>query len=437
MNNDLSYISDSFNCNFSGHLTIGGIDTLLLAKQYGTPLYVMDENKIKRNLSSFQQSIDKYYEGNGLCCYAGKAFACKQMYRIAKAMGVGIDVVSMGELYTASSVKFNPKKICYHGNNKTYKELNLALSYGVTHIVIDSFAEIDKLDKIAHEMNIKASCMLRLCPGIEAHTHSFIQTGQIDSKYGFSTQLGTAMQAVKYVLAKKNLTLLGIHCHIGSQIFDIEPFCHAAEVMLKFISDVKIETGYEIDELNLGGGFGINYTDEDNASPYEKYMEEVSSTVKTQVQLLDIKAPFIILEPGRSIVANAGLTLYTVGNIKEIPDIRTYVAVDGGMTDNIRYALYGSKYEFLLANKADKEKTDSVTIAGRCCESGDLLGEDVMLPKCEEGDILATLCTGAYCYSMSSNYNRVAKPPVVFVNNGESYLGVKRETMEDLIRNDI
>lgn len=431
------FVNENLGVNDSGNLTISGFDAVELSKIYGTPLYVMDEGLIRDNCKRFKDSIDKYYGGNGLVCYASKAFSCKQMYRIAKSEGVGVDVVSMGELYTALSVDFDPEKICYHGNSKTREELVYAVQSGVSRIVVDSFSELDSLDKIAEENGKVQGILLRLSPGIDAHTHDFIKTGNIDSKFGFAIELGTAMEAVKIALTKQNLKLLGIHCHIGSQIFDIEPFDHAASVMLNFIKAIKDETGYEIEELNLGGGFGIRYTESDNPTDFEKYMESVSSVVRAECDVFGIKQPFIIIEPGRSIVGSAGTTLYTVNSVKEIKGIRTYVSVDGGMTDNIRYALYGAEYEFAVANRMNEKKTKTVTVAGRCCESGDLLGKDIPLQECESGDILAVFATGAYNYSMSSNYNRTPKPAVVMVNRNEASLCVKRETMEDLIRNDL
>ncbi len=431
------YISENLGTNQNGHLTIGGMDTVELAKEYGTPLYVMDESKIRKSCDMYKTSIDKFYDGKGLVCYASKAFSCKQIYRIALQQGIGVDVVSQGELYTAMSVGFDPTKICYHGNNKTRQELVYALECGVDRIVVDSIAELSMLDEIAGEMDVNAGILFRLSPGIDAHTHDFVQTGKIDSKFGFAIELGTAMEVVKLAIKKPNITLRGVHCHIGSQIFDLDPFELAAKVMLQFIADVKNETGYEIEELNLGGGFGIKYTNQDDPVEYDSYMESVSAVVKQTAQELGVKLPFIIIEPGRSIVGSAGITLYEIGNVKEIKDIRTYVSIDGGMTDNIRYALYGAEYDFVVANKANEPKTQLVTIAGRCCESGDLLAKDTMIQQCEPGDILATLATGAYNYSMSSNYNRTLKPAIVFIKDKKSYIGVKRETLEDIIRNDI
>lgn len=430
------FVSKNLAVNEKGHLTIGGMDTVELAKEYGTPLYVMDEDLIREHCRSFRRSMEKYYDGAGLVCYASKAFCCKEMCRIAKEEGIGLDVVSAGELYTAAGVDFPMDKVCYHGNNKTDFELRMALKYKVGRIIVDNIFELERLNELAAEAGVKARIMYRIKPGIDAHTHDFVKTGQIDSKFGFALETGEAFEAVKCALSMEYIEFVGVHCHIGSQIFDIAPFAEAAEVMLCFIEKIKKELNYEIRELNLGGGFGIKYTEEDTPVPYENYMEHVSKRVKELCKEKGIKQPFILIEPGRSIVAPAGITLYTVGGIKEIPNIRTYVSIDGGMGDNPRYALYKSAYDFVAANKADRDKDSVVTIAGRCCESGDLLGKGVSVQTLEPGDTLAVLATGAYNYSMSSNYNRVPKPPVLMISDKKVKIAVKRETLEDIIRND-
>lgn len=430
------FVSKNLGVNEKGHLTIAGLDGVELAKQYGTPLYVLDEDMIRDHCRQFHHSIEKYYGGAGMVCYASKAFCCRQMCRIAKEEGIGIDIVSIGELYTAMSVDFPAERICYHGNNKTEEELNLAVEYGVGRIVADNFTELMLLNEVAQKHHKQVKVLLRLTPGVEAHTHSFIQTGQIDSKFGFTIEFGTAMKAVQLALSLPNLLLDGVHCHIGSQIFDIDPFEKAAEIMLDFIGDVKDQLGFTIRTMNLGGGFGIRYVEQDDPVAYDQYMERVSKHVKAKVQERNLELPFIIIEPGRSIVAPAGVTLYTIGNVKEIPGIRTYVSVDGGMTDNPRYALYESEYDFICADRAGEEKTETVTVAGRCCESGDLLGKDVKLQKTKPGDILAVCATGAYNYSMASHYNRVRKPAVVMIKDGKSYVAVERETLDDIIRFD-
>lgn len=431
------FVSENLSVNEKGHLTAGGIDTVELAKKYGTPLYVMDEQLIRKACRSFKSSIDKFYGGNGLVCYASKAFCCKEMCRIMKEEGIGLDVVSIGELYTAVKSGFDCDKICFHGNNKTDEELEFAVENNIGHIIVDNISELERLNAIAESKGITAKIMFRIKPGIDAHTHNFVKTGQIDSKFGFALETGEAFEAVKKAIDSENIILRGLHCHIGSQIFDIEPFETASEVMLKFIAKIKNELGFEVKELNLGGGFGIKYLESHDPVPYETYMERVSGTVHKCCKELEINLPFILIEPGRSIAGPAGITLYTVGARKEIPDIRTYISIDGGMCDNPRYILYQSEYEAIVANKASEPRNEKVTIAGKCCESGDLIGENMPLQHAESGDIIAVCATGAYNYSMSSNYNRIPKPPVVFINNGESRIVIKKETLEDIIRNDI
>ena len=430
-------VSKNLAVNGEGHLTVGGIDTVELAHEYGTPLYVMDEDLIREHCRSFKQSMDKYYGGKGLVCYASKAFCCKAMCRIMLEEGLGLDVVSEGELYTALSVGFPAEKLCFHGNNKTDHELSYALEQGVGRIIVDNIFELDRLNVLAEKTGKTANIMYRIKPGIDAHTHNFIMTGQIDSKFGFALETGEAYEAVKKAISASHINLVGLHCHIGSQIFDIDPFVKAAEVMLTFIAKIKNELGFEVKELNLGGGFGIKYTEEDAPVAYEKYMEKVSAKVAEVCAEQKLTQPFILIEPGRSIAAPAGITLYTVGGKKVIPNIRTYVSVDGGMGDNPRYALYQSKYDVEVANKADLPKSEVVTVAGKCCETGDLIGEGMPIQPVEPGDILAVLATGAYNYSMSSNYNRIPKPAVVMVSGGKSRVVVKRENLEDIVRNDL
>ncbi|MGN0691120.1 MAG: diaminopimelate decarboxylase [Oscillospiraceae bacterium] len=431
------YVSKNLDVNAEGHLTIGGLDTVSLAKEYGTPLYVMDEDLIREHCRSFKESIDRYYGGAGLACYASKAFSCKAIYKIMNEEGMGVDVVSGGELYTALKAGFPMDRVCFHGNNKTDDEIALALENNVGRIVVDNIYELNRLNEMAEKQGRTAKIMYRIKPGIDAHTHNFVKTGQIDSKFGFALETGEAFEAVKEAIALPHIELVGLHCHIGSQILDIDPFECAAEVMLHFIGKIKKELGYEIRDLNLGGGFGIKYTEGDNPVPYDSYMEKVSEKVKAVCAEEDIRLPYILIEPGRSVVAPAGITLYTVGGIKHIPNIRTYVSIDGGMCDNPRYILYQSEYEAVVANRAAEPRTESVTIAGKCCETGDLIGEGMPVQKIEVGDTLAILATGAYNYSMSSNYNRIPKPPVVMIKDGQSRVVVKRETLDDIIRNDV
>ena len=431
------FVSENLGVNENGHLTIGGIDTVDLAQEYGTPLYVMDEQVVRSNLRRFHESMQKYYNGKGEVHYASKAFSCLEMCRIVASEGDGLDAVSIGELYTAVKAGFPMEKVGFHGNNKTDEELEYAIEVGVGHIIVDNLPELHRLEKIAAEKGVKPHIMFRIKPGIDAHTHDFVKTGQIDSKFGFALETGEAFEAVKEAVSCENVKLVGLHCHIGSQIFDIDPFVEAAKVMLGLIAKIKDNLDYEIAGLNLGGGFGIKYLNEHDPVPFEKYLEKVSEAVKSECARLNITQPMIYIEPGRSIAAPAGITLYKVGARKEIPNIRTYISVDGGMADSPRYILYGSEYEAIVANKANEERTEKVTIAGKCCESGDLIGENMPLQHAESGDIIAVCATGAYNYSMSSNYNRLQKPAVVFVNNGQSRIAVKRETLDDIIRNDI
>ncbi len=431
------FISDNYDINAQGNLTIGGVDTTKLAAEYGTPLYVMDEDLIRNNLRRFHESFKKYYDGKGEVHFASKAFCCLEMCRLVASEGDGLDAVSIGELYTAVKAGFPMEKVGFHGNNKTDEELRFAIEHGVGHIIVDNLSELSRLEKIANEMGVKARIMFRLKPGIDAHTHKAVMTGQIDSKFGFAIETGEAFDAVKEALSCENIELSGLHCHIGSQIFDIDPFEEAARVMLRFIADVKNKLGFEIKELNLGGGFGIKYLEEHDPAPFEVYMERVSEVVNEECKKLGIIKPFIFIEPGRSIVASAGITLYEAGSRKEIPDTRTYIIVDGSMADNPRYILYESEYEAVVANKASQPRDERVTIAGRCCESGDLIGENMPLQHAEAGDIIAVLATGAYNYSMSSNYNRLQKPAVVFVKDGKSRVFVKRESLDDIISNDV
>lgn len=430
-------IAGCLDINPLGHLTIGSRDTVELAQQYGTPLYVMDEEEIRAACRSYRQSMARCYDGNGLVAYASKAMSCKAICRIVMEEGLGLDVVSAGELYTAMAVEFPADKILFHGNNKSIEELALALEYGVGRIVVDNLTELTLLAQLARARGDRTGILLRIKPGVDAHTHDFVRTGQIDSKFGFALETGEAMEAVKLALKQESLKLLGLHCHIGSQIFDIEPFAHAGQVMVGFMGDIHRATDAVLPELNLGGGFGVKYLEQNDPVPYSNYMEQVARAVTQECKRQQIPCPFIILEPGRSIVASAGITLYRVGALKEIPGVRSYLSVDGGMADNPRYALYRSGYTFTVANKAAQPRVQAVTVAGKCCESGDLLGENIPLQQAQTGDILAVLATGAYNYSMASHYNRSLTPPVVLVKDGEARVIVRGETLDDLIRNDV
>lgn len=434
MKNDFN---PSIKVNSEGHLEIGGCDCVELAEKYGTPLYVLDETMIRDICREYLQSFKKYYDGKGLPLYASKALCCMEMCRIANQEKLGLDVVSGGEIYTALKAGFPAERIHFHGNNKSVEEIEMAVESGVGKIVIDNLSEIARVNAAAEKFGKKINVSMRIKPGVDAHTHDFIRTGQIDSKFGFALETGEAFEGVKKVLEAESLCLTELHCHIGSQIFDIAPFVAAAEIMMDFMAKIRNELGHTVSELNLGGGFGIKYVEQDNPVAYEKYMEAVSSAIKAKAAQHDMPVPFIYIEPGRSIVGEAGITLYKVGSVKEIPDVRSYVAIDGGMTDNIRYALYGSAYTVINASKAAEKADYKATIAGKCCESGDLIQENCMIAKPDDGDVIAVLSTGAYNYSMASNYNRNPRPAIVMVKDGESRVIVKRESYEDIIRNDI
>lgn len=431
---------DTLKINQKGHLEIGGADCVELAERFGTPLYVFDEAYIRKMMRVYQDAINEEYDGNGLVLFASKAFCCEAMYAVAKQEKIGADVVSGGELYTAMQAGFSAKNITMHGNNKLPREISYALDCGVGTIVVDAYSEADLVDAEAQKRGIVQDVLLRINPGIEAHTHAYVQTATPDSKFGFSVADGSAARITKYVLGKSNLRLRGFHCHIGSQIFEKQSFVLAAEKNLAFIDEMKRTLGFEADTMNMGGGFGIWYTDADaKISPdgYRDYLSALLTTVKNYCAEHSLKRPFINVEPGRSIVGEAGITLYTAGAIKDIPGIRKYIAVDGGMFDNPRYALYQSKYSAVLANRADEKPTETVSIAGKCCESGDLIGTQFDLPKANSGDIIAVLSTGAYNYSMASNYNRNFIPAAILVKDGVAEYIVKPQTYEDLVRNDV
>ena len=423
--------------NGAGHLCIGGADTVELAREYGTPLYVMDENAVRRMCRTYRQAAAEAFGPDALPLYASKALCFAGMYRIASEEGLGVDCVSGGELYTAVKAGFPASRIYFHGNNKTDADIAQALDIGVGTFVCDNKEELIALDRLAGERNKAQRILLRITPGIDPHTHKAISTGRVDSKFGSAIETGQAMDIVKYALSLPHVDLVGFHCHVGSQIFDIQPFVDAARIMTAFIADVRRETGFLASELNLGGGLGVPYTEYDRTVDYAAAIRDIGREVRKICEASGVPMPRVILEPGRSLVAAAGITLYTVGSVKTIPGFRTYVSVDGGMPDNPRYALYQSRYTALIANRANDPQDTRVTIAGRCCESGDLIGEDMPLQTAARGDILAVLTTGAYNYAMASNYNRLPRPALIMVRDGETRVAVRRETYEDLIHNDV
>ncbi len=433
----MQFVMDCLDINEKGNLQMGGCDLVEVAAEFKTPLYVMDEVTIRENCRKYTKAMEEYYDGRGRVHYASKALSCKALYRIMLEENMGVDVVSGGELYTALAAGFPAEHICFHGNNKTEDELVMALEAGVGRIVVDNDYELEMLNRLAGERGIVAEIFFRIKPGIDAHTHSFVQTGQIDSKFGVALETGEAEEIIQKAIGMEHISLVGLHCHIGSQIFELEPFCLAAKTMLELIAKIQEKFGITIKELNLGGGFGCKYVEGDTPINYDAYIQAVSKVVKEETERLGIPCPFMLMEPGRSIVAEAGLTIYTVGCVKEIPGVRTYVSVDGGMADNPRYIMYESEYTAVLPQNPAGTPELTATIAGKCCESGDILIEEAKIPVVKPGDLLAIQTTGAYNYSMASNYNRIPRPPVVMVKDGKAYEVVRRERYEDLISCDL
>ena len=416
----------------NNELLVGGVSCSHLVREFGSPLYVMDEKLLINTCKDYYDNF-KCKEENNKVAYAGKAFLTKAMCKLVEEQGLYLDVVSGGELFTAYKAGFPLNKVYFHGNNKSRGEIELGVKLGVGRFVVDNLSEMKMLNKESKRCNKIQDIYLRLTPGIEAHTHEYIKTGKIDSKFGFAPVGETIMEAVKHALDCENLNLKGLHCHIGSQIFETEPYEDAVEIMMKFIKEIKEQTGYTIHELDLGGGFGIHYTDGDNPKSIKEYCKVILKKVDEVCSNLNVEKPILTIEPGRSIVGNAGITLYTIGAIKNIQGVRTYVSVDGGMTDNIRPALYGAKYEMAIANKMNEKLDTRVAIAGKCCESGDVFIDDICIQNPEIGDILAVFSTGAYGFSMSSNYNKNPKAPVIFVKDGIVRVVSKRQSYEELL----
>lgn len=420
----------------NGHLAFSGVDTVDLAKKYGTPLYLIDENKIRSNCREYREAVEKYFGKESLPLYASKTLCYRDIYRIVNDCGLGADVVSGGELFTALSAGFPSEKIYFHGNNKTEAEITYALENNIGAFIVDNLDELFFIDSEAGKRNKIQSIMLRISPGIDPHTHRAVVTGSVDSKFGVPIETGQAFDFVKSALSCKNLKLEGIHCHIGSQIFDMYPFTDAAKNMLDFALEVRNKLGFSFKKINLGGGVGVRYTEKDPQISIDGIMKEIKNELDKLVSERGLERPIFLFEMGRFVVGAAGMTLYTVGSVKTINGYKSYVCIDGGMCDNPRYALYQSEYTFYNASNANSERGFVASVAGRCCESGDMLGEDVDLQPFKRGDILAVAVTGAYNYSMSSNYNRVPKPAIVTLYNGRDRLSVKRESYEDLIKNE-
>lgn len=430
-------ICDNISVNQQGHLVFAGYDTVELAKKYSTPLYLMDEEKIRENIRIYKSAFSQYFPKGSNPEFASKSFSCKQIYRIMAQEEMNIDVVSCGEIYTANAAGFPMEKSFFHGNNKSDSDIQFAIDNKVGYFVVDSLDELYALEEIANKNGIIQKILLRITPGIDTHTHQKISTGKVDSKFGIAISTGQALKAVEEVLKLKNIRLCGFHCHIGSQIFESEPFNTASLLMLEFIKQVKDELNFTAEMLNIGGGFGVRYLESHPEIDLTEKIKEVATVINEQCNKLGISVPKIAMEPGRSIVANAGMTLYTIGSVKEIDGYKNYVSIDGGMTDNPRYTLYESPYTVMLASRANDSKDFVATIAGRCCESGDIIQENVNLPKPKRNEILAVLTTGAYNYSMASNYNRIPRPPVVMLNKNGDYVAIARETFEDICKLDI
>ncbi len=420
--------------NQAGHLTIGGVDSLKLAKEYGTPLVVYDVSQIRNQIRAFKKVFEEE-QVNYAVSYASKAFASIAIYQVANEEGAYTDVVSAGELYTAMKANFPMERVSFHGNNKSKEELEMAVKNHVGKIMIDNFYEIDLLRQVLEEQDSEINVMLRITPGISAHTHEYDQTGQVDSKFGFDLDSGQADKALQEVLKNQRMHMLGIHAHIGSQIFELNGFEMAAAKLVDVAASWRKNYDYTAQVINVGGGFGIKYVQEDHPLKPEEFVKAIVKTIKDEATKHNFPLPEIDIEPGRSIVGPAGYNLYKVGSMKEIPGLVPYVAVDGGMGDNIRPALYQAKYETVLANDPQRKASQEFHVAGKYCESGDILA-DAKLPLLKAGDILAMLDTGAYGYSMASNYNRNPRPAVVFAEDGKAQVVIRRESLEDLVHLD-
>lgn len=423
--------------NEKGHLTIAGADAVTLLEEYGSPLMVLDENRVRENCRTYIRAVAQYLPSGSKPLYAGKAFCFKGLYGILADEGMGADVVSPGELYVANAAKFPLENVYFHGNNKTDADITFGIESGIGRFVADNREELCSIDRIAGEHGVRQRILLRLSPGIDPHTHAKINTGRVDSKFGTAIETGQAMELLGFALTLKNVEVEGFHCHIGSQIFESEPFCDAAEIMLQFAADAKKAYGYVTKYINLGGGFGVRYVESHPTIDIPDNIRKLGETVSACCTKHNITPPAILLEPGRSIIADACTTLYTIGSVKTITGYKSYVSIDGGMTDNPRYALYGSEYTILNASKADKPADFVCTVAGRCCESGDLIAEDIAIADPARGDVLAVLTTGAYNYSMASNYNRICRPAVVILRDGKARIGIRRETFADLVQYDM
>lgn len=422
----------------TGHLLFAGQDTVALSEKHGTPLYLMDEARLRENCRVYVRAMKQYFRAGSLPLLASKALCFKGIYRIAAQEGMGTDIVSPGELYTARAAGFDLSRAYFHGNNKTDADIAFALDCKIGCFIADNREELEEIQRAAAARGVTQNVILRVTPGIDPHTHAAITTGKVDSKFGTAIETGQALELIRFILTLDHINLTGIHCHVGSQCFDSQPFLDAADIMISFMAQVRRETGKTLDVLNLGGGYGVRYKESDPHIDITDNIRMVAEHIRARCEKEDFPEPAVLMEPGRSIVADAGITLYTVGSVKTITGYKSYVSIDGGMPDNPRYALYQSDYTVLNASRADAPADLVATVAGRCCESGDLIQEDVALARPVRGDKLAVLVTGAYNYAMASNYNRLPRPAVVMLApDGTDYVAVRRESYEDLIRNDM
>lgn len=430
-------IYSNLSVNEQGHLTVGGLDTVELAAQYGTPLYVLDEDVIRANCRTYVEAMHEYFGPDAAPLYASKALCFKGIYPIAESEGMCVDVVSPGEIYTALAAGFPASKMFFHGTNKTDADIEYGVRSGIGYFVVDNLNELEVLESIAGSQGVKQKVLLRLTVGLDPHTLEAINTGRVDSQFGVPIDTGQAEDFVKKALKCSDIEVKGFHSHVGSQIFESDSFVKQVEILTAFAAKIREETGFEISILNIGGGFGVRYTEKDPQPDIPGRIKEISEHLKASCSKYGLNMPLVYMEPGRSIVAAAGLTLYTTGGTKEVVGYRNYVTVDGGMTDNPRYALYKSEYTVLNASRMNEPANYECTIAGRCCESGDRIAEYISIAKPERGDTIAVLTTGAYNYSMASNYNRVPRPAIVLVSGQESKLAVRRETFEDMMKNEL
>ena len=421
----------------NGHLYFAGLDTVELAKSYGTPTMLFDEDRFLGNVNTYITAMHSAFGEKSMPLYAGKALCFTHLYRLLRDYSVGVDVVSSGELFTALSGGFPADRIYFHGNNKTDDDISFGVSVGIGYFVCDNLDELLKIDEIAGAQGVVQNILVRLTPSVDAHTYEAVNTGKLDSKFGVAIETGAAEEFIKTALSLKSVKLCGLHCHIGSQIFDAEPFVMATNTMADFCIHLKNTLGYNVEILNLGGGIGVRYLESDPEVSIADIVAEMGKALHEKLDSSPVEFPEVRLEPGRSLVADCGMTLYSVGAIKEITGVKNYVSVNGGMADNPRFALYNAPYTVMLANRVDEKCDYPCTVAGRCCESGDVIQENVMIPRPVRSDIIAVLTTGAYNYSMASHYNRLPKPPIVAIRQGKPEIVVRRETLKDLVSCDI